>query len=156
MSLKCNLTAGSPPAQQGVGVNLVPPTAPGVGAVAGSVDRCYAGTYSVTSGTPVTINLLTALDPCGTAAGIVYIEDILIENDNTTAGQDLTVGGGTHPALGTDSYTVQAGTSASNVGAAQLHFPTGLHIVTSSSDTLTLTAASGTITGKIVVLGRSA
>jgi len=78
---------------------------------------------------------------------------ILVENDGTTAGQDMTIGGGTHPISATDSGTAQAN------GGVHLTFNPnpGYSVVSGTSDTLTITVAAGTnVPGKITILGRSA
>lgn len=78
---------------------------------------------------------------------------VLVENDSTTAGQDFTVGGGTHPVLGTDQGTAQA-----NGGAFFVFNPNpGYSVVSGTSDTLQISVASGTsVPGKVTIFGRSA
>ena len=153
ISAKATLTSGSPPAPVGASLNHVPNFSLAAGNSAGNVDRCYAATFAVTAGTPLTINLATALDPLGNPMGIVHVTAVLVENDSTTAGQDFTVGGGTHAVLGSDQFTAQA-----NGGAAMIANPNpGYAVTVGSADTLTVSVASGAaVPGKITVLGRSA
>jgi hypothetical protein len=151
--LKCQLNAGASPAVALSQVNHLPVITPGAGNTPGNIDRCISEPFTVTAGTPFTLNLSTALDPLSSAAGFVHLSAILIENDSTVAGQDFTLGGGAHPALGTDQATAQA-----NGGVILLTNPApGYPIVSASSDTLQITVAAGTnVPGKITLLGRSA
>ncbi len=124
----------------------------GAGSTAGNVDRVIQQTLAITSGTPVTINVGTALDPFGTAAAMVHVSLILVESLSTTAGQDFTVGGGTHPVCGSDQLTVQA-----NGGVGILYNPNlGYAVTGSSADVLTITVAAGTaVAGRVTIFGRS-
>jgi hypothetical protein len=151
--LRCQLTTGAAPAVVSSQVNHQPNNALGSGNSAGNVDRCFSEPFTITSGTPLTINVSTALDPLGNALGMVHVTSVLVENDSTTAGQDFTVGGGTHPVLGTDQATAQA-----NGGMVYILNPnSGYSVVSGTSDTLQISVASGTsVAGKITILGRSA
>jgi hypothetical protein len=153
LSLKTQLTSGASPAIVASQVNHSPIFSIGAGNTPGNADRCYAAPFTVSAGTPLTINLATALDPLLNAIGLVHVSAILIENDSTTAGQDFTIGGGTHPISATDSGTAQA-----NGGVWMMWNPSPGYTVTSgSADTLTISVAAGTnVPGKITILGRSA
>ena len=151
--IKCQLTAGAVPAVVTSQVNHQPNISIGAANTAGNVDRCFSEPFTVTSGTPLTISLVTALDPLGTAVGAVHVTSVLVENDSTTAGQDFTVGGGTHPVLGSDQGTAQA-----NGGVFFLINPNpGYSVVSGTSDTLQISVAAGTnVPGKVTILARSA
>jgi len=84
---------------------------------------------------------------------MLHVCAILVENDSTTAGQDMTIGGGTHPVSATDSGTAQA-----NGGVWLMWNPNpGYAVSAGSADTITVTVAAGTnVAGKITILGRSA
>jgi hypothetical protein len=153
LSLKAQLTAGASPAVVASQVNHSPTFTIGAGNTAGNADRCYSAPFTITAGTPLTVNLSTALDPMQTAIGMLHVSAILVENDSTTAGQDFTIGSGTHPLSATDSGTAQA-----NGGVYLMWNPNpGYAVTTGSADTLTLTVANGTnVPGKITILGRSA
>jgi len=153
VQLKCQITAGAAPAVVMSQVNHQPNFSLGAGNTAGNVDRCFCEAFTVTAGTPLTINVATATDPMGNALGMVHVTSVLVENDSTTAGQDFTVGGGTHPVLGTDQGTAQA-----NGGVVCIVNPNpGYAVVSGTSDTLQISVASGTnVAGKVTVLGRSA
>jgi len=153
VQLKCQLTAGASPAVVTSQVNHQPNIAIGTGNTAGNVDRCFSESFTVTAGTPLTINVSSATDPIGSALGMVHVTSVVVENDSTTAGQDFTVGAGTHPVLGTDQGTAQA-----NGGVFCVLNPNpGYSVVSGTSDTLQVSVASGTnVAGKITIFGRSA
>jgi hypothetical protein len=153
LQLKCQLTAGAAPAVVTSQVNQQPNISVGAGNSAGNVDRCFCEPFTVTAGMPLTINVSSAADPIGNALGMVHVTSILVENDSTTAGQDFTVGGGTHPVLGTDQGTAQA-----NGGIFCVFNPNpGYSVVSGTSDTLQISVAAGTnVPGKITIFGRSA
>jgi hypothetical protein len=153
LSLKTQLTSGASPAVVASQVNHSPVFTPGAGNTPGNVDRCYAASFQVSAGTPLTVNLGTALDPLQNPIGLVHVSAILVENDSTTSGQDFTIGGGTHPISATDSGTAQA-----NGGVWMMWNPNpGYTVATGSADTVTITVAAGTnVPGKITILGRSA
>lgn len=153
VQLKCQLTAGAAPAVIASQVNHQPNVSIGPGNTAGNVDRCFCEPFTVTAGTPLTVNVASATDPMGNALGIVHVTSVLVENDSTTAGQDFTVGGGTHPVLGTDQGTAQA-----NGGVFCVVNPSpGYSVVSGTSDTLQISVAAGTnVPGKITIFGRSA
>ena len=134
-------------------INHQPNIAIGTGNTAGNVDRCFSESFTVTAGTPLTINVSSATDPIGSALGMVHVTSVVVENDSTTAGQDFTVGAGTHPVLGTDQGTAQA-----NGGVFCVLNPNpGYSVVSGTSDTLQISVASGTnVAGKITIFGRSA
>ena len=149
----CLLTSGSSPAVISGLVDQKPAVGITVGSTAGKVNACISQSFSVTSGTPLTINVSTALDPLGNAAGMVHVSSIVVENNSVIAGQIFTVGGGTHPVLGSDQMTVQP-----NGGIGCIVNPNPGYAVTgASADTITITVAAGTgVSGKITVMGRTA
>jgi hypothetical protein len=153
ITLKAQLTSGSSPAVVASQVSHSPSGAISAGNSAGSTDRCYSTSFQVTAGTPLTINLTTAFDPMQNAIGMVHVCGILLENDSTTTGQDMTIGGGTHPLSASDSGLAQA-----KGGIYLMWNPNPGYTVTSgSADTVTITVASGTnVPGKITIFGRSA
>ncbi|HEX4056230.1 MAG TPA: hypothetical protein VHX86_18370 [Tepidisphaeraceae bacterium] len=153
VQLKCQLTAGAAPAVVSSQVNHQPVVTLGAGNSAGNVDGCFSEPFTVSAGTPLTITLPSATDPLGNVLAMVHVTSVLVENDSTTSGQDFTVGGGTHPVLGTDQGTAQA-----NGGTFFVINPNpGYSVVAGTSDTLQISAASGVnVPGKVTILGRSA
>ena len=123
-----------------------------LGSAANQFNVAFGATIPLATGTAYTINLLTGDDGFGNVIGMVHCGCVIVVNYSTTAAQIITVGGGTHPVLGSDQYTVQA-----NGGTAFILNPApGYSVVTSSSDTLTLANASGTASVGLLVLGRNA
>lgn len=150
--ISCNLSSGAAPAVTSTAVAQSAAGNPPVGTSAGSVNRCISLSTTVTNGTPLTVDVLTAADPNGNTAGIAHVTHVMVTNLSTTSGQDLTIGGGTHPVLGSDQYTAQA-----NGGSVLVQNPNpGYAAVSSSSDTLTITVAAGTaVPLQITIFGRS-
>jgi hypothetical protein len=68
------------------------------GSIANQANQVYAGTRTVTSGTPDSIDTQSLLQPDGSAFAATDIVAIGIKN-NGTAGQILTVGGGSTPVV---------------------------------------------------------
>lgn len=152
VSAKVTITSGTFPVLSSF-INYTPAISVGVGSTTGNVNAIIQSNLSITSGTPFTVNVASGLDPFGTAAGMVHVSTIIVENDSTTTGQDFTIGGGTHPVLGSDSHLCQA-----NGGVVFVCNPSPGYAVTgSSADTLTITVAAGTsVAGKLTILGRTA
>lgn len=153
VAITAALTAGAPPAPAASPVNHAPAVTLTSGSGPGSVDRIYSKATTITSGTPLTINVSTALDPLNTAVGMLHVTSVMVSSDSTVAGQDLTIGGGTHPVLGSDQGTAQA-----NGGIYFTCNPNPGYTVTGgSADTLTITVANGTnVNLKVTIVGRSA
>src|ERR1700728_2897318 len=152
VQLKCQLTGGVVPAGVSSQVNHQPNVSLGAGNTGGSIDGCFSEPFTVSAGTPLTISLTAINDALGNAISFVHVTSVLVENDSTTAGQNFTVGGGTHPVLGTDQGTAQA-----NGGAFFVFNPNpGYSVVSGTSDTLQISVASGTnVPGKLTIFGRS-
>lgn len=155
--LACNLNWGVAPnalsdnPQINQAANLI------VGNAAGQVDRVIAQAITITSGTPVTINVGTALDPSGTAAAMVHVCGFILINSSTTTGQDMTIGGGTNPVWGATPASSLYDAQANGGIALGLAPNPGYHVTASSADTFTIIVAAGTsVAGQIVILGRSA
>jgi hypothetical protein len=153
LQIKATLTAGAVPAPIGSLVSHAPTFSLAAGNSAGNVDRCYSASFTITTGTPLTINVASAFDPLGSALGMIHVTSVLVENDSATAGQDMTIGGGANPVLGTYLGIAQA-----NGGVDFSCNPNpGFTVAGGSADTLTITVAAGTsVPGKITILGRSA
>lgn len=141
--LNLQLATDTPAVQQAVSL--------AIGSTAGSVNARFSATLAIVSGSAYTINLLTGTDQYGNTIAMVHASLVYVVNNSTTTAQILTVGAGTHPVLGSDQFTVQP-----NGGCGFLLNPNpGYSIVTSSSDTLQITNASGTCSVSLVVLGRT-
>jgi hypothetical protein len=150
VGLKALLTSGAPPAPVVSQVDHEPTIALSPGTGPGSADICLSQAFTVTAGTPFTVSLVTGLDPLGNALSMSAVVAVLVENDSTVAAQALTVGGGTGAVLGGDRFTCQA-----NGGVVLVYNPgAGYAVVGGTSDTLQITVAAGTASGKLTVFGR--
>ena len=152
--LSATLTGGSVPAYISSAISEPPTQQSGpqltVGNASGQVDVVYCGNFTITAGTPLTINLGTCLDPLGGNASMLHVAVIIVANTNSSGG-NLTIGGGTDPVLGSDVNTIMPGGVIFKINQSP-----GYPVVASASDTLTITASIGTVTGRITVLGRDA
>jgi hypothetical protein len=119
------------------------------GTADGQADTSFTHTYSVTT-TPTTIDLSsgTITQPDGTIATFADITTLFIANGGTAG--TVTVGGGSNPVaniagvIGFGGYMVW-------------HNPqTGYPVTPGTGDILTLTASAGSISTKVLILGRSA
>jgi hypothetical protein len=150
VGIKALLTAGAPPAPVVSQVDHEPTISLAAGTDPGTANVCLSQPFTVTAGTPFTVNLVTGLDPLGNALSMSAVVAVLVENDSTIAAQTLTVGGGPNAALGADQYTCQA-----NGGVVLMYNPgIGYAVVAGRSDTLQVTVAAGTASGKLTALGR--
>jgi hypothetical protein len=150
-SVTANLTGGAAPApsQSPVNHTYAPAVPLSVGNGAGQANKCYSAAFSVTSGSPLLLDLTTLTDPLGGALNFGTVVDILITNDSVTAGQDFTIGGGTNGLFTAAPNTVQA-------NGGQWHW-TGVNPGLATDGThkiLQIANASGTAAGKITILGR--
>lgn len=80
---------------------------PSILSTAGGVDGCYTTTGSVTSGTPVTIDVTALVDPLGQAITAGHICGIKIANNS--GANNLTHGGGSNPIYATQPLTIGPG-----------------------------------------------
>lgn len=123
------------------------------GVAAGNVNCGIAKSFSVVSGTPLVINVASGLDPQGNAAAMARVISVTVENDSTTTGQTLTVGGGTDPVMGTSQMDVQANPNGAGGGFTVANTDGGWVYNVSTANSITIVAATGTIAGKITILG---
>jgi hypothetical protein len=142
----CLLQMGSSPVHYS-SVNQYPQIYLSAGSSNGQVDKCYSAPFTVTNGTPLTINLSTGCDPFGNTLFMNYITHLLIENDATTTGHDMTLWGGSNPVLPSDSVSIH-----SLGGCYAWTSPVGYPIT--SNINVQITIAAGTASGKITILGR--
>jgi len=150
--ITATLQGGLPPAYLAASIAEPPTNAPGpqltIGNASGQVNQVYAAAFSV-AGTPLTINVGNCTDPLGGNVAMVHVA--IVEIVNTSSTGNLTLGGGTNPVMGSDVATIQPGGVTLKINAAP-----GYAVVTSASDTITITASAGTVTGRITILGRNA
>lgn len=155
LSMLANLQGGGSPANLQAPVNHTPAVDLAEGSGAGQVQIVFAETITVVSGTPLVIDLYAGSeDPLNNAFAAADMVAWLLENDSVTTGQNLVAGGGTHPVMGSDQVTVYPNAGAGGPGCNGGCNPAGWPIVSGSSDKFTVTAATGTITGKLTIFAR--
>jgi hypothetical protein len=149
-SVTANLTGGAPPAPSQSPVNHSYNPTLTVGAAAGQSNKVYSAPFTVTTGTPLALDLTTLVDPLGGALNFSAVTSILITNDSTTAGQDFTIGGGTN-----GLFTAAPNIVAANGGAYFISNPTAQITVDGTHKILTIAVAAGTgVGGKVTIVGR--
>ena len=148
--LRFTLVNGTFPAQASISVSQ-PTTQPSVvvGSGASGVTGGTIVNLSVASGTPYTLNLLTGPDALGGTMGATELVGWMVINTAGAGAGNLVVGGGTHPVMGSDQVTLVPGDYIQKVSTI-----TGNTVTGSSSDTLTITSSSGTVTGQLVLFFR--
>ena len=75
---------------------------------AGQVCRRYSATLTLTVGTPTLVDLSALTDESGAAYGLASIEVLKVSNKSTTAGQDVTAGGGTNGVFAAYPHAIKA------------------------------------------------
>ena len=124
-----------------------------VGNTAGQANKAYQAALTVSTGTPLSIDLASLTDVTGAAITLTHVTTIVITNNSTTTGQDLTIGGGSNPL----SASV-AGVASANGGFMVNHNPAvGYVYNASTAHLIQITAAAGTnVPLTITILGRDA
>ncbi len=121
----------------------------------GSIDRVYSVVISAT-GTPATIDVSGSLaGELNAGATEVFADLQWVICENTSASNNLLIGGGSTPVgitNGTTDYIVvtPGGFFVSYLGTS------GLAVGAASTDLLRYAASSGTVAGKVWLIGRSA
>lgn len=118
---------------------------------AGEMNLIYSAAFSVATGTPLVLDLSSLLDPVRGSVVFLHINDIFITNDDTVAGHDLTIGGGTAPLFAASPNLCYAPGGYWAVGSGSA----GIAVNASTAHNLQIAAAAGTVTGKITIIGRS-
>jgi hypothetical protein len=144
-----NLAGGTAPARTSSNVNDATASTPTVGTSAGNANALYSGAITVASGTPQTIDLTSVTDPLGASVVFTSIRAIKITNTSTTAGQNVTFGGGTNEVFSGASETLEPG------GTFLFDFPAG-KAVDGTHKAIILTAAAGSPVIDVTVLGHTA
>jgi hypothetical protein len=151
-AITATLTGGAAPATVSGNVNHTPSETPTVGSSSGNVNKAYSVAGTVTSGSPVDIDLTAVTDPLGASLNFSQVHAILLENLSTTAGQDLTLGAGTNPLLAASTQLAYAGTAPGFV--LQNCGTTGI-TVDSTHKTVRVAVAAGTGVGyKLTIIGK--
>jgi hypothetical protein len=140
----------TPPVVTGSINHTVNPSLP-VGTSSGSVNLEYHASIAVSSGSPLVLDLTNLTDPLGQPITFAVVNAILLTNDSTTATNDLSLGGGTHPLIATCPLVAQATGGA----VAFLAPAVGMPVTSGSTNNLQIAAAAGSaVPGRLTILGR--
>lgn len=121
-----------------------------IGSTAGQINRKHSVDFAVTAGTPYTLDLTALTDLNGAAMSFSFWTHLLIENESTTTGQDMTVGGGTNGVFTADPVPIQA-----NGGGRMWLNPNPGVTVDGTHKIIQITVAAGTaVAGKLTIFGR--
>ena len=150
------LTYGSSPAVLTAALNAKPTITILAGNTGpGYCDLTLTAALSITYGTPYVLDVYTGVDALGNSAVMQHVSGIVVINQSTTSGQNMVVGAGTHPLMGSDVWTILPGNSTSGPNAYAAWCPEWT-VTSGSADKITITLASGTaVAGQIFVFGRS-
>lgn len=126
------------------------------GTAASQNDVVFSGSASISTATALDVRGSLSSVLTGDAANFVELTALVLKNNSSTAGQYVSVGGGSNPV----TSLWDASGDAARVG------PGGLLVLTSpidgfattagTADTITLTPATGTISVDYLLVGRSA
>lgn len=121
-----------------------------VGSGAGEANKNYSSEFTVSSGTPLDLDVTALVDKVGTAIVFTEVQTIFITNGSTTTGQDMTIGAGTNPLFAADPNPIK-----SKGGVKLIHNPNPGITVSGSVKTLRITVAAGTnVAGHVTIQGR--
>lgn len=118
----------------------------------GAANVQVAKSYSVTSGTPLVLDLSgTSLIATDTATAVfAHVNYYLVVNTTTSGTATLAVGGGTTPFLANALPPLGPGD-----GHEYASNSTGLPVTASTNDLLQFVSSSGVITFDLIILGRT-
>ncbi len=125
------------------------PVQPPVGSAPGDVDGCFSVTGTVTAGTPVQVDLTALRDPVGAPLTVGHV--VALKASNTGSAGNLSVGGGTSPALPALPVPVSPGSSAVVHDAGGTLLP----VAAGSTQYVQLAASAGTVPFTLSGLTRS-
>jgi hypothetical protein len=124
-----------------------------------NVNRLYTADLTVDTGTANVLDVNALTDAAGAALNLAHVHTIKIQNLSGTAGQDLTIGGGTTPLSSNIAGVCYAGSVAGasgNGGVFLIDNPVGgFPVSNGTADKLTINVAAGTaVPFRISILGR--
>lgn len=124
---------------------------PSIGTPAGSVNLMYTSSFTLASGTPLSIDLTSIIDVGNNSVSFGHLTHLLLENISLVSGENIAIGGGTNGV-----FTLDPTTAKPNGGAKLLIDPNPGIVIDGTHKIITLAAASGTgVLGRITILGRS-
>jgi hypothetical protein len=121
------------------------------GTAVGQVNLCATVDFTVTSGTPYTLDLTALTDAGGSAITFGHLTHLQLENMSVTTGQDFTLGGGTNGV-----FTAAPNVIAANGGLWFLANPSPGVLVDSTHKIISISVAVGTgVSGRLTLFGRT-
>jgi hypothetical protein len=149
LSISGTLSAGAAPAIASAAILHQAILSLTVGASAGQVNKAFSAPVSVTTGTPLVIDLTTAADPLGNVPAFTKVSTILFTGANG-ATQQFTVGGGTNPVIPAEAQAINA-----KDGVYLWHSADSPLTVDGTHKNVQITVAAGTaIAGQLTVIGQ--
>jgi|ERR1700722_1560607 len=127
----------------------------GAGSGDGQINNVSGNTVSVTSGTPVVLDLNTLTNPDGSACTFADLLIIAFYNNSTT-GQNLIIGGGSNPVTsiwGSGNLTILGNADGTAGVLIASTAATGYAINSSTAHTFRLESSSGTIQCDFLLAG---
>jgi hypothetical protein len=151
LSVSANLSTGAAPAPSSSVVNQGITGSPTVGSAAFNVNKVISKAFTITTGTPYSIDLNASTDPFGVAVSMTKVTDIILTNLSTTAGQDMTLGSSvSNSFMGAMPVDAVAQPTLSGICLRGIE-----KTVDATHKVLEITVAAGTaVAGQITVLGR--
>src|SRR3954464_9895168 len=81
---------------------------PSVGTPAGSVNLEYTNSFTLASGTPLSLDLTSLVDVGGNTVTFGHVNCILLENLSIVSGENIAIGGGTNGVFTLDPTVARA------------------------------------------------
>jgi hypothetical protein len=126
---------------------------PAVGTNAGNVNLAYSADFTVSSGSPLTLDLSSIADAAGNTAVFGHVTHWLVENRSTNAAELMTLGGGSNPLIPARSG---ADVIQANGGYDLKASPNPGIVRDATHKTFQIAVASGTaVPGRLTILGRT-
>jgi len=124
---------------------------PNVGTSAGNVNLLAPYSFTLATGTPLSIDLTAAIDAGGNTVTFGHLTHYVLENLSTVSGENIAIGGGSNGV-----FTLDPTTAKPNGGAKFLADPNPGITIDSTHKIITLAAAAGTaVAGRITFYGRT-
>jgi hypothetical protein len=124
---------------------------PSVGTNAGNVNLIYSADFTVTSGSPLSLDLSSIADAAGNVVTFGHITHFLAENRSTNTAEIMSLFGGTNGVFTADPKPLQA-----NGGLSFMANPNPGVTIDGTHKIVTVTVAAGTsVPGRLTIIGRT-
>jgi hypothetical protein len=123
---------------------------PPSGTATGSLNLLAHQSFTVTAGSPLSIDLTSIADVGGSTVTFGHLCYVKVVNGGTNSGGDLQIGGGTNGVFTLDPKLIRS------KGGIATHFDPNPGItIDSTHKIITITSASGSVPGTITLAGRT-